>query len=120
MLRRASGCAISARYLRTNAAHCAGVAAESPSFIVARLGARFGYHASYQSRAANCDFGTPRGGRRTVPMRRPSDLARGVPRLTTRATMIQLLGRSGYGSGLTRTQRVSRIGAIAFTRACSE
>ena len=33
------------------------------------------------------DFGTPRGGRRTVPMRVPSPFRRGLPSLTMRIAM---------------------------------
>ena len=54
-------------YLREKAFHWAGVFAVSPSFIVSRLGASVGNHTSYQSWDANSAFGTPRGGRRTVP-----------------------------------------------------
>src|SRR5207248_593126 len=42
------------------------------------LGARSGSHTSKKSRAAYCSLRTPRGGRRTVPMRRPSPRSRGV------------------------------------------
>ena len=37
---------------------------------------------------ANSAFGTPRGGRRTVPSRSPSPAARGVPRRTMRMLMV--------------------------------
>ena len=47
--------------------------------MVSRLGARLGNHTSYQFCFENCAFGTPRGGRRTVPIRSPSRGARGVP-----------------------------------------
>ena len=53
-------------------------------FIVSTLGARLGNHTSYQLPDANCALGTPRGGRRTVPMRSPSSFALGVPSLTIR------------------------------------
>ena len=46
--RLASGAAISALYLLANAAHSAGVVAACPTFIVSRLGARFGNQTSYQ------------------------------------------------------------------------
>src|SRR5215475_7817161 len=89
-----SGVAISARYFLMNLFHWAGVVAERPSFIVGRLGARLGNQTSYQFCKANLDLGTPRGGRRTVPMRRPSSSARGVPSLTMRMAMIyRLTGR---------------------------
>jgi hypothetical protein len=69
--------------------------------MVSTLGARFGNHTSYQSCEANADFGTPRGGRRTVPMRRPSFFALGVPNLTTRTAMTGPLLKTcqalGYG-----------------------
>ena len=62
-----------------NAAHCAGVSAAWPSFIVSTLGASTGNQTSYQLPDENCAFGTPRGGRRTVPMRSPSfAVARGT------------------------------------------
>ena len=65
----------------------AGEAAFWPSFIVSTLGASSGNHTSYQSSAAKRDFGTPRGGRRTVPMRVPSPALRGEPRRTMRMGM---------------------------------
>jgi hypothetical protein len=76
--------AISARYFLMNLLHCAGVSAESPSFMDGRLGARLGNQTSYQFCEENLDLGTPRGGRRTVPMRKPSSFARGLPSLTMR------------------------------------
>src|SRR6185295_13837531 len=76
--------AISALYFLTKAAHCAGVCAAWPSVIVATEGARVGNHTSYQLSDANLTFGTPRGGRRTVPMRSPSSGWREVPRRTMR------------------------------------
>jgi len=71
--RRSSGIALR-RTLRQPvraaiAAFCAAEFARRPSFTASVLGARFGYQTSYQSCAENSDFGTPRGGRRTVPMR---------------------------------------------------
>src|SRR5881227_1290990 len=93
-----AGVAISARYLLMNFAHCAGVWAESANFIVGRLGARLGNQMSYQFCDANLAFGTPRGGRRTVPMRRPSFLALGLPSRTMRIgilTFWRALNRSG-------------------------
>jgi hypothetical protein len=39
---------------------------------------------SYQLPEENSDFGTPRGGLRTVPMRSPSSFALGPPSLTIR------------------------------------
>jgi hypothetical protein len=62
-------------YFRAKAFQCAGspdACAAWPSFIVSADGARLGYQTSYQFCEANSVFGTPRGGRRTVPMRRPS------------------------------------------------
>ena len=88
---RLSGVAISARYFLVNAAHWAGVLAFCPSFMASRLGARFGNHTSYQFCDANMVLGTPRGGRRTVPMRVPSPSTRGLPSLTTRMTTDLLL-----------------------------
>src|SRR5690606_23391800 len=73
-----------------NAAHCFGVCASSASFTSSALGERLGNQTSYQSCVANSDFGTPRGGRRTVPMRRPSFFVRGVPRRTMRMVMSKL------------------------------
>eukprot|EP01137_Pigoraptor_chileana_P034650 Opistho-2@27513 len=55
--------------------------------MVSALGARLGYQTSYQFCAANCALGTPRGGRRTVPMRSPSSAPRALPSRTTRITM---------------------------------
>ena len=52
--------------------------------INAALGASVGSQTSYQSSLANFVFGTPRGGRRTVPRRRPSPLRRVVPNRTIR------------------------------------
>src|SRR5213082_2025187 len=51
------------------------------------LGARSGSHTSKKSRAAYCSLRTPRGGRRTVPMRRPSPRSRGVPSCTIRTAI---------------------------------
>ena len=59
----------------------------SAIFIVSGVGARFGNQTSYQLSAAKRSFGTPRGGRRTVPMRSPSPATRGVPSLTMRTAM---------------------------------
>lgn len=42
----------------------------------------------YQFWLENWSLGTPRGGRRTVPMRVPSSGARGVPRRTMRKDMV--------------------------------
>ena len=64
---------------------------ERPSFIVGRLGARLGNQTSYQFCEANLDLGTPRGGRRTVPMRKPSLAFRGEPSLTIVIAMVALL-----------------------------
>jgi hypothetical protein len=85
----AAGAAISARYFLVNADHSAQDAASCPSLMVPVLGARFGNQTSYQSRVENCAFGTPRGGRRTVPILVPG--RRGLPRRTTRT----LTGGSG-------------------------
>src|SRR5580765_3395935 len=87
MARLLSGVAISARYFLLNAFHSAGVLAACPSFNVSTLGARFGNHTSYQFRVANSVFGTPRGGRRTVPMRMPSPGVLWLPNRTTRTAM---------------------------------
>src|SRR5215468_8240904 len=86
-----SGVAISARYFLMNLFHSAGVSAERASFMVGRLGARLGNQTSYQFWDANLDLGTPRGGRRTVPMRKPSSFALGVPSLTMRMAMVNSL-----------------------------
>ena len=72
------------------------------SFMVATLGARLGYHTSYQFSDANLAFATPRGGRRTVPMRRPSFFVRAVPSLTMRIAM-------ACGACRTPQRRVQRI-----------
>lgn len=80
--------AISARYFLAKTAHWPGLETCWPSFTVSRLGARLGNQTSYQFRRVNSDFGTPRGGRRTVPMRRPSPSARGLPSRTTRITTV--------------------------------
>jgi hypothetical protein len=71
-----------------NVAHWAGVVASCPSFIVSTLGARFGNQTSYQFFDANSVFGTPLGGRRTVPIRIPSPSIRSLPSLKTRTTML--------------------------------
>src|SRR5262245_20458796 len=55
--------------------------------MVGTLGARVGNHTSYQSSFENRALGTPRGGRRTVPMRAPSPFRRRVPRRTMRMLM---------------------------------
>src|SRR5215468_3046118 len=86
-----SGVDISARYFLMNLFHWAGVVAERASFMVGRLGARLGNQTSYQFCEANLALGTPRGGRRTVPMRKPSFLALGVPSLTMRMGIVNLL-----------------------------
>src|SRR5664279_2160369 len=80
----APGSAISVLNLLRKAAHWAGVLACCASFTVSRLGARLGNHTSYQFLEANSDFGTPRGGRRTVPIRNPSPTPLTLPSLTTR------------------------------------
>jgi hypothetical protein len=59
--------------------------------MVGRLGARLGNQTSYQFCEANLDLGTPRGGRRTVPMRKPSFFALELPSLTMRMGMVDLL-----------------------------
>ena len=61
-----------------NAAQSRSVVALLPSLMVSTLGARFGYQTSYQSSRAKRVAGTPRGGRCTVPMRRPSPATRGT------------------------------------------
>src|SRR3989338_2446533 len=86
-----SGADISARYFLKKTAHWAGVSASWASFMVSRLGARLGNHTSYQFCDANSDFGTPRGGRRTVPMRVPSFATLWLPSLTTRTTIFRSL-----------------------------
>jgi hypothetical protein len=83
---------ISWRYFFANTAHCAGVVAARPSVMVSTLGARLGSQTSYQFCVANSDFGTPRGGRRTVPMRWPSPGLRALPSCTTRMTMAAISG----------------------------
>jgi len=80
----ASGVDISARYLLTKVAHWTEVVAAYPNFIVPTLGAKFGNQTSYQFCDANSDFDTPRGERRTVPIRNPSPLFRAFPSLTKR------------------------------------
>jgi hypothetical protein len=102
MLRFASGADISAWYFLVNFDQSAGDAAPRPSFIASTLGARFGNHTSYQFCFENCAFGTPRGGRRTVPIRVPSLGSRGVPRRTTR-TLIATLQRFFRRAGLSFT-----------------
>ena len=72
MVREFSGVAISFRYFLAKVRHSPDVRAFCASFTVAALGARFGYQTSYQFWEENRDFGTPRGGRRTVPTRMPS------------------------------------------------
>ena len=62
MLREFSGAAISFLYFLAKARHCPGVRAFRASFMVAALGARFGYQTSYQFPDEYLDFGTPRGG----------------------------------------------------------
>ena len=85
--------AAAATIMTALAAPCA--AAESHTyrseFTVSALGDRFGNQTSYQSCEANSDFGTPRGGRRTVPMRRPSFFALGVPSLMTCTAIVRSL-----------------------------
>src|SRR5262245_50140298 len=95
----ASGAAISARYLLLNADHCAGDTAAWASFMVATLGARVGNHTSNQFCFENCALGTPRGGRRTVPILVPSRGRRAVPRRTTLTLM-----RNSYPRILTEPQ----------------
>lgn len=67
-----------------NAAHCLAVVLFWANFMVCTLGARFGNQTSYQFCDENSAFGTPRGGRRTVPMRRPSPSILLLPSLTMR------------------------------------
>ena len=64
-----------------------GVLACWANFMVSTLGARLGNQTSYQFCPANASLGTPRGGRRTVPIRMPSPSTRALPSLTTRTTM---------------------------------
>src|SRR5437763_1104515 len=107
----ASGADISALYLRTNAAHSAGVVASRATFMVATLGARVGNHTSYQFCELNFSLGTPRGGRRTVPMRVPSASCRGDPNRTIR-TVIIVFGREDWrGCNLRRCERISLFSA---------
>ena len=47
--------------------------------MVATLGASTGNQTSYQSSRAKSFFGTPRGGRRTVPSRVPSSASARLP-----------------------------------------
>src|SRR5438552_6431168 len=91
-----SGRAISARYFLKKARHSFGVAARCAIFMVSTLGARFGNQTSYQFCDANAFLGTPRGGRRTVPMRGPSRSALALPNLTTRIAIFSLLPVSGH------------------------
>jgi hypothetical protein len=65
----------------------ASLSAPKPSFTVASLGESSGSHTSYQLSEANFAFGTPLGGRRTVPMRKPSPRSLGMPRRTTLAVI---------------------------------
>src|SRR5262245_45567819 len=62
----------------------------------AALGERFGSQTSYQLSFENRVFGTPRGGRRTVPSLTPSSGVRGVPSLTIRIAMVAL-GKTSNG-----------------------
>ena len=84
---------MAARFIRAvasrlaNTAHSRSVFAARPSFTVAAPGARIGNHTSYQFPDACLPFGTPRGGCRTVPMRKPSPRNLGVPRRTIRAVI---------------------------------
>src|SRR5258708_1266463 len=64
-----------------------------------RLDARreVGNHTSYQFCGANLFLGTPRGGRRTVPMRMPSPSILLLPSLTTRIAITHsFLQRSSF------------------------
>ena len=63
------------------------VAAAWPSATSWALGASSGSQTSYQFCAACSLFGTPRGGRLTVPMRRPSPRMRPVPSRTMRTVI---------------------------------
>lgn len=72
--------------------------------MIATLGASVGNQTSYQFWDENWAFGTPRGGRRTVPIRVPSFGSRGVPRRTTRTLMAVIVvpradGGNGGGDG---------------------
>ena len=94
--------AISLRYFFSNARHCLSVFAFCPIFIVSTLGARFGSQTSYQFCELNAVLGTPRGGRRTVPIRRPSPATRSLPSLNTRNVMdISLKCRGSFFRMLT-------------------
>src|SRR5512134_205345 len=66
-----------------NVAHSRAVPAFCASFMVSLLGARLGNQTSYQFCDENSVFGTPRGGRCTVPMRMPSPSLLLLPSLTT-------------------------------------
>jgi len=59
----------------------------SGSLTVFGEGARFGNQTSYQLPDENSDFGTPRGGRLTVPIRNPSFGTLLVPSRTIRIAM---------------------------------
>src|SRR5438552_3156314 len=91
-----SGRAISARYFLKKARHSFGVVARCAIFMVSTLGARFGNQTSYQFCDANAFLGTPRGGRRTVPMRGPSRSVLALPNLTTRTAIFVSCRLTGH------------------------
>src|SRR5439155_22387698 len=86
--RPAGGWRISWRYRLPNVAHRFGVRGAA---MIHRtrvwLGASSGSHTSKKFRRAYWSLRTPRGGRRTVPVRRPSPRSRGVPSRTIRTAI---------------------------------
>src|SRR5438105_1252716 len=86
--RPAGGWRISWRYRLPNVAHRFGVrGAAMIDRTSVWLGASSGSHTSKKFRTAYWSLRTPRGGRRTVPMRRPSPRSRGVPSRTIRTAI---------------------------------
>src|SRR5205085_647078 len=82
----------------------------------ASLGDRLGSQTSYQFCAANCDLGTPRGGRRTVPNRRPSSRYLGVPNRTILTAIYRFSGESYRERG--RSIAALKSGVIRVLRGC--
>jgi hypothetical protein len=79
---RLSGLDISARYFRMNVIQARSVLADRPNFTVSMLGASTGSQTSKKFLEERWLVGTPRGGRRTVPIRNPSPGNRSLPRRT--------------------------------------
>src|SRR5438552_975276 len=117
MLWRFSGVDISARYFLINAAHSWVVVACCADFMVSTLGARFGNQTSYQFRVAYSVLGTPRGGRRTVPMRVPSPSALALPSLTTRTTTVASDSHDARRASLPGRPKLPRASTEAICRA---